>query len=211
MILPDSLIFDMDGTLWDNVHTYAVAWNKAIAVKGYEGIEIGHEELGKCMGKEISKIVRNFLPDLNDDEVHDFFTEVDHQYKLLVPSMHPHIYDGVLSGLEQLSKKYKLFLLSNCEKDGLVNFMNHTKTRHLIVDYMEHGMTLKPKHHNLRLLIEKHGLQSPVYIGDTDADSKQSEMAGIPFIFVSYGFGYTEDYTMKFDSFIELTDYFYNI
>ena len=91
-----------------------------------------------------------------------------------------------------------------------MNFMHHTKTTLLFIDYMEHWMILMPKHHNLRLLMEKYGLNAPVYIGDTDSDSDQSMMAGVPFVYVSYGFGVTDKYSLKFDSFTALTAYFLN-
>ncbi|WP_369124785.1 HAD family hydrolase, partial [Mucilaginibacter sp. 10I4] len=33
---PDSLIFDMDGTLWDAVDTYAHSWNVVFAELGID-------------------------------------------------------------------------------------------------------------------------------------------------------------------------------
>ena len=114
----------------------------------------------------------------------------------------------LLEGLEKLSEKYPLFLLSNCEEGGLVNFMKHTRTTHLFTDYMEHGQNLKPKSFNLRLLKERNQLTRPVYIGDTDGDSKACIDAGVPFVFMTYGFGKTDNYELKFDSFSQLTDYF---
>ena len=121
------------------------------------------------------------------------------------------IYPGVQEGLARLKEKYPLFLLSNCEKDGLVNFMNYSQTRELIVDYMEHGQNLMPKCHNIGLLAQKHGLKSPMYVGDTDSDSMEAQAAGVPFVFVTYGFGKTDNYHLKFDSFPELVDYFMNL
>ena len=73
---------------------------------------------------------------------------------------------------------------------------------------MAYGTNSMPKHHNMRLLIGKHQLQSPVYIGDTKGDAEETRMAGIPFIFVSYGFGKTDDYDQKFDDFESLTAYY---
>lgn len=209
MQIPDSLIFDMDGTLWDNVHTYAIAWNNAITLRGYgDEVTVTRDDLLKYMGKEISQIVKGVFPDKSAGELEALFREVERQYHLLVPTMQPYVFEGVREGLEKLARNYPLFLLSNCEKDGLVHFMNNTGTRHLFRDYMEHGMNLKPKHHNLQLLKERHGLQSPMYVGDTDGDSRQSRIAGVPFVFVTYGFGKTDDYALKFDSFPQLTEYF---
>lgn len=204
---PDSLIFDMDGTLWDNVDTYVIVWNKGLEKTGY-ATRVSRADILGLMGKEARVMLNAIVPEASAREQDILFDEVIAAYQNTLDSMKPVIYDGVHDGLERIAKKYKLFMLSNCEEGGLVNFMKHTGTRHLFIDYMEHGMNLMPKHHNLKLLIDKYRLQSPVYIGDTDSDSKQSAMANVPFVFVSYGFGQTENYALKFSSFPELTEYF---
>ncbi len=207
MLQPDSLIFDMDGTLWDNVDAYVTSWNKALKIKQHP-VEVTRLEVLKLMGKEAKQMLNAILPDVSA-EVHDnLFDEVIAQYQLLLPHMKPHIFDGVHDGLERLSKKYKLFMLSNCEEGGLVNFMKHTKTSHLFTDYMEHGQNLQPKSFNLQLLKQRNGLEKPVYVGDTDSDSRQSTIAGIPFVYMAYGFGKTDSYSLKFNSFPEFTHYF---
>lgn len=207
---PDSLIFDMDGTLWDNVDTYVDVWNKGLEKIGYAK-RVSRADIMGLMGKEARVMLNAIIPEASTTEQDNLFDEVITIYQQTLPTMNPTIYDGVHEGLEQLSKKYKLFMLSNCEEGGLVNFMKHTGTRHLFIDYMEHGMNLMPKSHNLQLLIDKHQLQSPVYIGDTDSDATQSALAGVPFVFVSYGFGQTTNYALKFDSFPELAHHFLTI
>ncbi len=207
---PDSLIFDMDGTLWDNVDTYVDVWNKGLEKTGYAK-RVSRTDIMGLMGKEARVMLNAIIPEASTTEQDNLFDEVITIYQQTLPTMNPTIYDGVHEGLEQLSKKYKLFMLSNCEEGGLVNFMKHTGTGHLFIDYMEHGMNLMPKSHNLQLLIDKHQLQSPVYIGDTDSDATQSALAGVPFVFVSYGFGQTTNYALKFDSFPELAHHFLTI
>ncbi|MFA6701990.1 MAG: HAD family hydrolase [Dysgonamonadaceae bacterium] len=207
---PDSLIFDMDGTLWDNVDSYVLSWNIAFKKTGHIRL-IERKDIIGLMGKEASVMLKTLLPDDSEVEHNRVFDEVIAAYQSIVPTMKPIIYHGVNEGLERLFSKYKLFMLSNCEENGLVNFMNHTKTRHLFTDYMEHGMNLKPKSFNMQLLVEKHNLQHPVYVGDTESDSKSSQTAGVPFVFVTYGFGTTTNYTLKFDSFPELSEYFLNL
>jgi phosphoglycolate phosphatase len=210
MLQSDSLIFDMDGTLWDNVNSYVISWNKGLEQRGYQK-QVTRDNILGLMGKEARVMLQSILPRATVGEQDLLFDAVITEYQKLLDHMNPVIYEGVHAGLKQLSEKYPLFLLSNCEEGGLVNFMRHTETTPLFIDYMEHGMNLKPKHHNLRLLIEKHGLKAPVYIGDTDSDSKQSALAGVPFVFLSYGFGETDNYSLKFDSFTALTDYFLNL
>lgn len=207
---PDSLIFDMDGTLWDNVDTYLVAWNEALKELGHE-VQVTRKSLMGLMGKEAREILKILIPNVEPNKQNLLFDEVIVQYEKLIPTMSPLIYPGVIEGLYKLHTRYKLLLLSNCEEGGLVNLMNHTQTTHLFLDYMEHGQNNKPKSFNLELLKKKHNLQRPVYIGDTDGDRRESDLAGVPFVFMTYGFGTTDKFHLQFDTFTELTDYFMSL
>jgi len=206
---PDSLIFDMDGTLWDNVDSYVISWNRGLIRTGYQK-QVTRDDILGLMGKEARVMLDSILPAADKTAQDRLFEAVIDAYQELLPMMKPLIYDGVVQGLEQLAQKYRLFMLSNCEEGGLVNFMRHTRTTHLFLDYMEHGMNLQPKHHNLRLLMAKHGLKSPHYIGDTDSDSHQSALAGVPFVMVTYGFGTTTRFQLKFDTFPKLVSHYMN-
>ena len=210
MTKPDSLIFDMDGTLWDNVNSYTIVWNKGLEKKGYNR-RVTREDLLGLMGKEARVMLQTLIPEASPAAQDELFDEVIHQYQLLVPTIKPLIYEGVYEGLEKLSEKYPLFLLSNCQEGGLVNFMNHTQTTHLFSDFMEHGQNLEPKWVNLNLLKERNNLKNPFYVGDTDSDSKACANAGVPFVFMTYGFGKTDDYALKFNTFPALVDYFMNL
>ncbi len=200
----------MDGTLWDNVHSYVLAWNAAFEKQGH-ATSVTRESLMGLMGKEARELLHALIPDVSIEDQDILFEDVIVQYNKIVPTMQPIIYPGVYEGLERLHTKYKLLLLSNCEEGGLVNFMNHTKTTHLFVDYMEHGQNNMPKSFNIDLLKKRNNLKNPLYIGDTDGDRHESELAGVPFVFVTYGFGKTDKYDLKFDSFEELTNYFMNL
>ena len=197
----------MDGTLWDNVNNYATAWNVALKQQGHS-TSVTRESLLGLMGKEARRMLNVLVPDATIIEQDLLFDEVIVQYNKLVPTMQTNIYPYVIEGLEQLKTKYKLLLLSNCEEGGLFNFMNHTKTTHLFLDYMEHGQNNMPKSFNLNLLKKRNNLKNPVYIGDTDGDRRESSLANVPFVFVTYGFGKTAHFNLQFNSFQELTEYY---
>ena len=63
----------------------------------------------------------------------------------------------------------------------------------------------------MELLKKKHNLLRPIYIGDTDGDRRESDLAGVPFVFMTYGFGTTHKFHLQFDTFTELTDYFMSL
>ncbi|BAU55817.1 HAD family hydrolase [Mucilaginibacter gotjawali] len=204
---PDSLIFDMDGTLWDAVDTYAASWNLVFEELGID-IVVEREELAKMVGMEGRKVIGIIMPDFDDEKRRMIYNLVNEKRKVILPQRGGALYDGVKEGLKQLSEKYDLFILSNCAKGIIRLFIDWAGIDEHIKDELAHGVNFMPKSHNIKLLSDMHGLKNPVYIGDTEGDGQQSRLAGIPFVFVSYGFGKTDDYNLKFDDFKSLTEYF---
>jgi phosphoglycolate phosphatase len=207
---PDSLIFDMDGTLWDAVDTYANSWNLVFEKLSIQRI-IGRNDLMELMGMEGKKLTRVLMPDFDDDKGLDIYMDVNETRRQILPTSGGVLYEGVAEGIKQLATKYKLFVLSNCAVGIIPLFINWAKIGDDITDSIAYGENNMPKHHNMQLLIDKHQLKHPVYIGDTNGDAEQTRMAGIPFIFVTYGFGKTDDYALKFDDFGSLTKYYMSL
>ena len=101
--------------------------------------------------------------------------------------------------------------MSNCPKNLIHEFLKWADLVEFITDEMAHGVNSMPKHHNINLLVEKHNLSNPIYIGDTLGDGIETRKAGLPFVLLTYGFGTTDDYDLKFDDFITFTEYFMNL
>jgi phosphoglycolate phosphatase len=128
-----------------------------------------------------------------------------------MPEMGGVLYEGVKRGLIKLSERYSIFIVSNCPKNLIAEFMKWADIEQYITDEMAHGVNSMPKHHNIKLLVDKHKLKNPVYIGDTHGDSIETRKAGLPFVLLTYGFGTSDDYDLKFDDFNTLTNYFMNL
>lgn len=207
MTKPDSLIFDMDGTLWDAADTYVASWNAGFKKENINKV-ISREDLSHMMGWEKRKVLEHVMPDFDQEKQERIFETINDFRAKFVPEMGGRLYEGMKEGLEKLATKYKLFIVSNCPENLITQFMEWANITSLITDEMAHGVNSKPKHYNIRLLIERHNLQAPVYIGDTETDSVESRKAGVPFVFLSYGFGKTEDYDLRFDNFGSFTAYF---
>jgi phosphoglycolate phosphatase len=204
---PDSLIFDMDGTLWDAVDTYTESWNLVFRKLNIDKV-ILREEMLERVGWEGGKVMQAVLPEFDEERRKEIYNDVNGIRRELLPKNGGILYDGVLDGLKQLAAKYQLFILSNCGKGIIRIFIDWANIDDFITDEIAYGVNNKPKHHNIKLLTDTHNLKTPVYIGDTAGDGEQSRQAGVPFVFVSYGFGDTGDYDLKFDDFKSLTSYF---
>lgn len=207
---PDSLIFDMDGTLWDAVDTYAHSWNVMFKELGIDK-HVTREQLAGMVGWEGKKVVEVMMPEFEPEKRWEIYMQVNEKRKILIPEMGGLLYDGVKDGLKLLAEKYQLFILSNCAAGVIRQFIDWAGIDEHIKDEIAYGINFMPKQHNIKLLVDKYDLKAPVYIGDTEGDGYQSRLAGIPFVFVSYGFGKTDDYDVKFDDFNALTQYFLNL
>lgn len=205
----DALIFDMDGTLWDAVDTYARIWNEVFCRAGRE-VHITRESLIGNIGIPIPRILANLFPDIEPDEAARFSVELAREEPALLARYGGTPYPGVVEGLERLSHKYKLFLVSNCDSHTLPVFMNCIGITPYITEGVAFGNTHKPKGDNMLLLKEKYRLQQPLYMGDIEADGQETHRVGLPFVYARYGFGYTDDYELAFDSFVDFTEYFLN-
>jgi phosphoglycolate phosphatase len=65
-----------------------------------------------------------------------------------------------------------------------------------------------PKNEMLARMKKDFSLQNSIYVGDTASDEEATQLSGMDFIYVSYGFGKPKGKVKTFDSFGDLTDYF---
>lgn len=203
----DALIFDMDGTLWDAVDTYAEIWNMAFE---HEGIEqrITRNDLLALIGTPIDDIIRHFVP---ADQVEHLLQVIAGLVVTELPRLGGRLYEGVQEGIATLAQHYQLFMLSNCDELELPIFVRYAGIEPYITDTLAYGNTHLRKADNMRLLAEKYHLQHPVYVGDTDSDCSEAHRAGVPFVWMSYGFGTTDRAQLQFDNFSDMVNHFINL
>ncbi len=207
---PDAIIFDMDGTLWDALDSYVWIWNE-----GFRQLNIPktftREELIAQMGKQPDVLIAESIADCPGADHSQVYKTIFELQERTMPLLGGTLYDGVLEGIKALSEKYTLLLLSNCEHYATGQFLEYTGLKPYFTDALSFGDTRLPKALNLQLLKARHQLQNPVYVGDTQGDAQQTRQSGMPFVFVSYGFGQTSDYDLRFDDFKSLCDYFLSL
>lgn len=207
---PDSLIFDMDGTLWDATDSYVLAWNEGLKLlKRPERVD--RAILDSMMGWERNKVFQKVFPTVEESAYDAIYQTINSVQDKIIPEKGGVFYPDVIESLKLLSKKYKLFILSNCPANTIKQMIAFGHLEKYITDEIAHGFNHKAKHFNINLLIEKHKLKSTLYIGDTNSDSLQCQIAKIPFCLVTYGFGSSETYDYKFESFKNLANYFLDL
>jgi len=199
----------MDGTLWDAVETYTLAWNQFFAKNDIRKV-LKKSDLDALMGLEESTFLQKVLPEFSAEKRSDHYQEVIQLQYELIDKIGGDIYPGVEEYLEKLSAQYELFIVSNCPKDTIKHFMKFAHIEHLITNSLSHGQNYKPKHENILSLLHTYDLKNPVYVGDTNGDMEQSLKANVPFIFMSYGFGSCDAFDKSFSSFEAFALYYLN-
>lgn len=206
---PDSLIFDLDGTLWDSTGAAAKIWQQVVEQE-FPEIEdrVTPESLKKLYGLPLEEIaVRQFSSASEELALAAMRVCVVRQ----CPYLAEHgavMMEGVKEHLPALAGRYRLFIVSNCLGGYIEAFLEGEKLQAYFEDFECPGRTGLLKADNIRLLMERNGLSRPIYIGDTAGDKEAAEAAGVPFVYAAYGFGDVLEYDYKIEEFGELLTLF---
>lgn len=188
----DGLIFDLDGTLWDSTQTIAEAWNAASAQFDFVDLTLTQEDIRGIAGMPYDAIYQKLFPGLSQEQrqqLQQTAARLELQYlQERGGELYPHLQEM----LELLQSTYKLFIVSNCQSGYIETFLQHFDLQAYFTDIACYGDQRLPKSENIRAVVQRHHLQRPVYIGDTQGDYSASEQAGVPFILARYGFGTVE-------------------
>ncbi|MBG9783402.1 HAD family hydrolase [Shouchella lehensis] len=203
----DSIIFDLDGTLWDSREQVVEAWNKAIGKSEFPIEKVEKADLTRTMGLVIPEIARVLFPQLTEREQKQLMDACGVEELALLKEKGAVLYDGLEEVLLALSNTYKLFIVSNC-RDGYIEAFFHSHgLSHYFTDYENPGRTGLPKGENIKLIVERNGLQAPLYVGDTIGDQKAAHHAGVRFAYASYGFGQSDHHDYKLTTFKDLLQF----
>lgn len=204
----DSIIFDLDGTLWDSRETVLVAWNQVIKQHTEEMNELNLDDFKKTMGLQMKEIGQILFPELSDEKRDDLLQRCCELECNYLRKQGGNLYENIHDVLETLAQKYKLLIVSNCQEGYIEAFLEYHQLSKYFLDYENPGRTGLSKGENIQLVIERNSLSDPVYVGDTEVDQKSAEYAGIPFVLAKYGFGNPVKYDYSIDSFSDLLTLF---
>ena len=207
----DSIIFDVDGTLWDSADSVAAAWNLAIKKFSSLDITLDREILGSVFGKTMTDIGDILFPSLSETEKDSLLSaccELENNYLKNHPGI---IYEGVADTIEKLSKKYPLFIVSNCQAGYIEVFLEYYHLGDLVADIECYGNTQQQKDANLKALIERNHYEKYYYLGDTQGDYNACRKAGVPFLFAAYGFGTVDADVPQVESLEQLPEIIKNL
>ncbi len=186
-----NIIFDLDGTLWDSREQIIEAWKNVIP-----DININAKDLDNLMGKTNAEYIKFLFPNFSDKEAEKLMKKCEIEEVKYLTQFGAKLYDNIIPIIKDLSKSYKLFIVSNCQKGYIESFLEHYNLIEFFLDTECNGNTNKFKEENIKLLMNRNNLKQnqTCYIGDTQSDYNASLNNNIEFIWCRYGFGKFPNY-----------------
>lgn len=198
------IIFDIDGTLWDSTKTVLKAWNLALDEFGLK--HVGLDDVLSCMGKTGPQIADFMMPNQDENtkmQVLERCFEIEHE---LLAKEGADLFPNEKETLDLLSKKYPLFILTNAGPSYVDLFLNDSKMSEYFIDSLSYGENNNSKTENIKILMERHDLDSAIYVGDTRDDQLYSQAVPVPFVYAAYGFGQAVEPEFSINDLSELPD-----
>lgn len=198
------IIFDMDGTLWDSASGVAKSWTRVVNKEHDKNRVITTQDIQNVMGKTMDRIAAILFPELEEAARLEL---IDHCGLCENDYLREHggiLYPMLEETLKELSEKYYLYIVSNCQSGYIEAFLEHYGFGHYFEDIECYGNNLLQKGQNIRLVVERNQLTDAIYVGDIQGDYDAALEAGITFVHAAYGFGTIEQETAKIDNLAEL-------
>lgn len=201
----ESVIFDLDGTLWDASEATAVGWSRVAKEFGL-GAVVTADQVRAVSGLPFEQCVTArfgeaaaAIPGLRE--------RLEDEEEAAVRDGSWRVYEGAREMLERLSKERPLYLVSNCQEWYLDIFMKGAGLASYFRRGLSHGGTGLSKTEMIRSLLADSKLKPALYVGDTHWDQAAAYRAGASFAFVDWGFGTVSVSCPKFSSFEALGDF----
>ncbi len=200
----DGLFFDLDGTLWDTTEHIAEAWNQGLEEKTDLEKRVTASELKSLFGKPVDEIFLILFPEYDKKQRKELELILYEYQQRRLETAGDAVFEGVMDGIKELAKKIPIYIVSNCQAGYIEVFLRATNLGEYITDHTCPGDTGVFKAENICLMMEKHQLRDIIYVGDTAGDKAACDKAGVPMIYMSYGFGEVEEPALTLDKFQEL-------
>ena len=203
----ESLIFDIDGTLWDSRALVAEGYNIQLEKEGLQHLFMNAEMFKPLFGKVMTEIADAIFSSIPVEERYDLMERcMESENRYLHENECNIAYPGVAETIAELAKKYRLFIVSNSQCGYPELCINKLGLAPYIQGHLCFGDTGTSKGKTIRTLMEAHNITSCAYIGDTQGDYEATVEAGVPFIWATYGFGTPDRYDYKIEKIEDLLE-----
>ena len=198
-----AVLFDLDGTLWDSAPGVCRAWN---AVKEKHGMaaDLTVDIIHSLMGKQMDVIAGILFPQYPKEEQLALIDECGAAEHEILAVTGGTLFPRLEETLAQLSEKYTLGIISNCQCGYIETFFAAHGLQKYFSDYECFGTNGFPKGENIALVVKRGGFERAIYVGDTQGDFESAVHAGLPFVHAAYGFGTADEARYRINAVSEL-------
>jgi len=177
------IIFDFDGTLADSTAVFASAWNTLAQKYKFKGIELKEiDTLKKLSISERSKLF--------DFPMYKLPMILPQFYKLYRQSLNDvHLFEGMKEVLLEIDNRgYKILIISSNSKDNILEFLKMNGIDCIADVLCSNRIFGKDK--VMKKFLKESSVSSSevIYIGDEQRDIVACKKAGVPIIWVEWGY-----------------------
>lgn len=184
------ILFDLDGTLLNTLEDLLDATNYALILCGYPARTLS--ELRRFVGNGAENQIRMSLPEGASPE------EVQRVLKIYKPYYTEHCqvktrpYDGIWESLAILKEKYPIAVVSN-KPDAAVKALCGQMFPGIFALGEAPDWPRKPAPDMVHKACRAIGVDTCVYVGDSEVDVRTAKNAGVPCLSVLWGFRDRDD------------------
>ena len=176
------ILWDLDGTLLDTLEDLADSVNHTLTRFGYPRRTM--EEVRRFVGNGAYNLIRQAVPENADPApVFDAF----HTYYNAHCQIKTKPYEGVLMTLEELGRKHPMAVVSN-KPDSAVKPLCSQYFPGLYARGESADCPRKPAPDMVFKAMADIGVETCVYVGDSEVDVLTAKSAGVPCLSVLWGF-----------------------
>lgn len=179
------VIFDLDGTLWETSEGYVYSYNKACRQLDIPADKIrGREHVLSYLGMKLEELVMTILPEAPDKMVLGQLLLTNVIEYLLT---HPQTFGKDIRQLfEGLSKKYEIYIISNCPRPFLEAFYTVSGVKPFITG--DNTIEDSDKSEAIKKFTNGYA-DSAILVGDSPADYGSIENhRNVQFVYAAYGY-----------------------
>ena len=181
-MMKTGILWDLDGTLLDTLQDLADAVNHTMAQFGYPQRTL--EEVRRFVGNGARRLIALAVPENADvDEVLAAF----HAYYDEHCQIKTKAYDGIMEALAVLQEKYPMAIVSN-KPDSAVKSLCAQYFPGLFARGESADCPRKPAPDMVYKAMEAIGVETCIYVGDSEVDVLTAKAAGVPCLSVLWGF-----------------------